>query len=124
MCTIDDPLLGRLLRRLAALVSPNDLIWSGGDAAYRAFFLRASALLKVSSTEYRPYSLRRGGATHDFLCFKNLQRTILRGRWSDLKVARIYINDGLSVQTQVLLSAPSQALISFYGGIFHRFLVR
>ena len=50
--------------------------------------------LSLQSLGFRPYSLRRGGATHGWLTFADLPRTVMRGRWANLKTAKIYINDG------------------------------
>ena len=49
---------------------------------------------------FRPYSLRRGGATAHFQACGSLDRTAERGRWGNLRKARIYINTGLSDKLQ------------------------
>ena len=94
--TLDDPFLGRLLKVVANRQLPQNLICPSGDRQLRLFFQRANAQLGFAASFYKPYSLRRGGATHDYMSNKNLAKTILRGRWSELKTARLYINDGLA----------------------------
>ena len=47
--------------------------------------------------DFRPYSLRRGGATYWFRKWGTLDRLLLYGRWQNAKTARTYVNDGLSV---------------------------
>ena len=53
---------------------------------------------------FRPYSLRRGGATAFYRATCNMAATIERGRWATIRVARIYINDGLSFAFGLILS--------------------
>ena len=45
----------------------------------------------LSSSKCTLYSLRRGGATHDFLEHGSLEKTLLRGRWASARSARMYI---------------------------------
>ena len=49
---------------------------------------------------FRPYSLRRGGATAHFIAGGSLDRTAERGRWGNLRTARVYINTSLSDRAQ------------------------
>eukprot|EP00959_Pyramimonas_sp_CCMP1952_P347621 7281349-Pyramimonas_sp.AAC.1 len=57
------------------------------------------------------YSIRRGGATHDFSYHGSLDRSIVRRRWSNSRTARIYITEGLAVLgEQRLLPASKDAL--------------
>ena len=55
---------------------------------------------------YRPYSLRRGGATASYRVTANLQTTIERGRWASARVARIYIRDGLGLESELDIPVP------------------
>ena len=50
--------------------------------------------LKLHSFEFRPYSLRRGGATWYFTKFSSLDRVMVMGRWQAARTARIYLNEG------------------------------
>ena len=74
---------------------------------YRIIF---NALVRECHFEghYRPYSLRRGGATHHFLHGASMDRTAERGRWSNLRTARIYINTSLSDRAQQQQSSSSE----------------
>ncbi|CAL1160405.1 unnamed protein product, partial [Cladocopium goreaui] len=45
---------------------------------------------------FRPYSLRRGGATHLFQTTGSMELALLKGRWGSAQVAKIYLQDGLS----------------------------
>ena len=48
----------------------------------------------------RPYSLRRGGATHWFR-HGSLDKLMLQGRWAVPKTAKVYINEGLAILAEI-----------------------
>jgi hypothetical protein len=61
----------------------------------------------------RPYSIRRGGATHDFRASNDIQRILLRGRWGNVATARIYLTEGLAeLLNQALPEPMTQFLMS------------
>ena len=121
MVTMDDPILGRLLATLAADHQASDLLCNVAEAAVRHFFEVANATFGLP-LRYRPYSLRRGGATHDYLAHANLGKTVLRGRWGSLATARVYINDGLSVLSQIIVEPRSALLLQEYAERFCAYL--
>ena len=57
----------------------------------------------LASFSFRPYSLRRGGATHWFAKHGSLDRVIVLGRWQAQRTARIYINEGLAVMAEMAI---------------------
>ena len=69
------------------------------DLAPADFFVGISpAVFRVQEAglprcNWKPYSLRRGGVTTDFLHHGQLDRTMVRGRWASAKTARLYIDD-------------------------------
>ena len=67
---------------------------------------------------FRPYSLRRGGATAFYRATRNMPATIERGPWSTLRVARIYINDGLAKEIDLQFSTDQQARLLSRATIF------
>ena len=64
---------------------------------WRAKFSECLAALCLSDMGFRPYSLRRGGATFWFGKHGSLDRILIQGRWAAARTARIYLNEGLSV---------------------------
>ena len=56
---------------------------------------------------FRPYSLRRGGATELWRVTGDLGKVTMAGRWGHQQTARIYVNDGLAVLTEMQLEGPS-----------------
>ena len=105
---IEDPLVGFLVK-LALAGSVSGRVFDGCPATFRARLDSYLASLGVSSLQFKPYSFRRGGATFDFQRFNSLDRTILRGRWESLRVARIYINEGLLAMTSFQLGPALNA---------------
>ena len=57
--------------------------------------------LHLDAFEFRPYSLRRGGATFWFRKHGSLDKILVQGRWQAQKTARIYLNEGLAVQAEM-----------------------
>jgi hypothetical protein len=80
--------------------------------AWRAVFTECIQKLKLASWEFRPYSLRRGGATHLFVKCGSLDRALLAGRWAALNTARIYINSGFAMLSEIQI--PKQLLSPFH----------
>ena len=110
--TFDDAWLGRFVAAAMRNLRPDDFILESRDQGLRSFMALAGQRLGCR-VHYTPYSLRRGGATFDFLVNKNLSKTVLRGRWADSRTARIYITDGAAVQQSVKFSeAERQAIMS------------
>ena len=89
----------------ASLLTPPPHVW-------RQKFSDALHHLKLDSWEFRPYSLRRGGATFFFSKHGSLDRILLQGRWMAVKTARTYINEGLAVLTD--LKIPERLLHPFH----------
>ena len=83
-----------------------------------SFFATGVAALGLTSRSYRPYSIRRGGATHDFLVHHDLQRSLLRGRWSSLRTANINITDGAALIQELKLTPAMHRNIEWYRSVF------
>ena len=68
---------------------------------WRKLFSQALQALGLDSWEFRPYSPRRGGATFWFGQHGSLDRILLQGQWMAAKTARVYLNEGLAVLTEM-----------------------
>ena len=64
--------------------------------------------------QFRPYSLRRGGATHIFQCSGSMGLAMLKGRWQSSQVARIYISNWLSYLPNSKMSPDTDKLLRQY----------
>ena len=72
--------------------------------AWRKAFTNAWESLALGPWEFRPYSLRRGGATFWFSKHGSLDRILLQGRWMAAKTARTYLNEGLATLAEMKIS--------------------
>ena len=72
-------------------------------STWRSKFSNALTELGLEEFGFRPYSLRRGGATFWFSKHGSLDRLLIQGRWQAPKTARIYINSGLATLAEMKL---------------------
>ena len=77
------------------------------SSQWRAKFSETLTELKLDEFQFRPYSLRRGGATFWFTKHGSMDRLLIQGRWTAPKTARIYINSGLATLAEMNLSSAS-----------------
>ena len=103
----DIPTLEALRMLLGVRRSANSLslpIWTGSAAQFRDRFRNLCSIMDVQHHQFRPYSLRRGGATHLFQTTNSMEAALLRGRWESSRVAKCYISDGLSYLPKIRAS--------------------
>ena len=91
-----------LVKRWKQVASPTTRL-APSPARFRSLFNEALTALKLQDFLFRPYSLRRGGATYWFGMHHNLDKILVQGRWQAAKTARIYINEGMSVLAEMHL---------------------
>ena len=103
-------------KQLASSTTP--LVQSA--AQWRKLFNQGLEALKLQSWNFRPYSLRRGGATWWFSRHHSMDRILLEGRWSAPKTAKIYLNEGLAVLVELRLS-PSHPTLTPFLHVFSKF---
>ena len=92
--------------------------WDRSGSAFRDLFRRILCKLQVDDLNFRPYSLRRGGATFEMQCHGLMEKTLIRGRWKNSNVARIYISDGLSMLPRLKMTLEAKNLIANWSSIF------
>lgn len=106
--SITDPTVLLVVQALKDLRKQQNLVsaplWSGNSAQFRRRFRTLLHRFGLEAHAFRPYSLRRGGATDLFQKTGSMERALLRGRWESSRVARIYISDGLSHLPQLRMS--------------------
>ena len=109
---------GITLETLRALVKAKEQLgllalplWSGTGAAFRKRFASLCAIFGLEKFSFRPYSLRRGGATELFQCTQSMEAALIRGRWESSRVARIYISDGLSFLPSIVLGERTKGML-------------
>eukprot|EP00438_Fugacium_kawagutii_P027135 Skav225198 [mRNA] locus=scaffold3065:268759:273280:+ [translate_table: standard] len=92
--------------------------WDRSGTAFRRLFQRALEAVGAGSLNLRPYSLRRGGATYEMQAHGLMEKTLLRGRWKNSNIARIYICDGLALLTSLRLTWESKLLIAKFSAVY------
>eukprot|EP00438_Fugacium_kawagutii_P024164 Skav223373 [mRNA] locus=scaffold1536:207881:208807:+ [translate_table: standard] len=108
---IEDPLALQLISTWVsvrrATGNSQSSFWPHFPQKFRDEFRRLVKFFQLP-TNLRPYSLRRGGATHEFRSTGQMERTLLKGRWGTSAAARHYVQEGLSEITRLHLP-PSHA---------------
>lgn len=89
----------------------------GGGPQFREQFAKLRKFFNLTQP-FRPYSLRRGGATADFRRFNSMERTLIKGRWGTSQAARQYIQEGLSVLTTISLPKSQADHLQHYATMF------
>lgn len=87
-------------------------IWMRSAQSFRNIFAHHCKRFGLEAYNFRPYSLRRGGATDFFQRTQSMEATLIRGRWESSRVARIYITDGLSIIPSLKMTQHSRALLA------------
>ena len=82
---------------------PAQQLIAGPSHVWRNKFNQALHALSFDRWDFRPYSLRRGGATYQFNLHGQFDRLLIQGRWQSVKTARIYVNDGLAVLAELTI---------------------
>ena len=116
------PAIGFLLHKAAHSHPVNVPLLRTTSCSFRAFFARCLEVLGLNAFKYQFYSLRRGGATHLYQLQWQIQDIMVRGRWSDVRTCRIYIQDGVAQLASLQLSQQSIALCTHYRNVFLHFV--
>ena len=90
-------------------LAPDEVILDLGRSEFFRLFRRVVAALGLQNRKVALYSLRRGGATHDFLSRGGLEKPFLRGRWTSTKSARIDVQDAVAALADCQLTATQIA---------------
>ena len=108
VATINDPVVGMMWRKLLDWrpkgTHKDHYIFSGSPNEFYTVFNAAVRWLGLAEFNFKAYSLRRGGATTFYRRTKSMEETLNRGRWGNLRVARIYVNDGLAKEVELAFS--------------------
>ena len=90
-------------------------------AKWRAMFSRCLEAVGLAELSFRPYSLRRGGATRWFSKHGSLDRVVVQGRWQAQRTARMYINAGLAASGYCRNGNPKSPTQTFSDNFSHWF---
>ena len=103
---VTDPTLSRHFSRLCSELEAGDKLLTITVREFRMLFARALSAIGLDAT-FKPYSLRRGGATFHFRECGKYDLTMEVGRWSDTRTCRVYVDTALLEITQLsVMSKP------------------
>ena len=108
MVVVESSLALRWLRNACSHGCGQDKLLKRGDRFFRKFFAELLQLFQIKGL-MTVYSLRRGGATWNFLHHGSMEKTLLRGRWSSTSSARIYLQDSAATVTHLQLTRDQRS---------------
>ena len=113
---ITDPLVIDVLQVLLdirkELRCTDSPIWQASAQVFRNRFKELMLAYDLERHQFRPYSLRRGGATHFFQVTHSMEATLTRGRWESSKVAKVYISDALSYLPKLRATNHTKSMLN------------
>ena len=92
--------------------------WDFSGSAFRSRFAAVLKALEVHDLNFKPYSLRRGGATWEMQQHGSMERVLVRGRWKTSTVARLYIADGLSLLPSLRMTWSAKHLVAKFSAVY------
>ena len=104
---VDDEALVIKLYKIVSALQPGEALLTMPMGEFRRRFAEALKILRLPSN-FKPYSLRRGGATYHFQQSGSLGKTFEIGRWVNARTCKIYVNTALlELTTMSWLGAPA-----------------
>lgn len=99
--TFQDSQLVHLLRLWQLTSRPTQFLVPWSQAQFRTGWNKAMADLGLVEYGFKPYSLRRGGATELYLTTHNSGYITRQGQWTNERTTRVYIQDSLALLTEL-----------------------
>ena len=120
--TLLDPFVRNVFMASCSGRDPLQPVLKGNDFDFRKTW--AAALLRVGLDPglYKPYSLRRGGASHHYMEGMSITETQHRGRWGAYRTAKIYIVEGQREVSEAGMSENARSLCVHASSRLRRFL--
>ena len=94
------------------------------ERGFRKLWHRVAMALDMHTFAIRPYSLRRGGATWWFRATHSYDAVAERGRWSNVRICRRYIEDAAAQPTSCRLTAQQDKHLRALGEAYRRWSLR
>lgn len=89
-------------------------IWSKSAQSFRNAFAYHIHRFDLKALGFRPCSLQRGGSTALFQQTGSMELALLKGTWNSLKVAKIYLSDGLSYIPGFRFTEKASQMLQFW----------
>ena len=110
--TIEDARLISALRIFIRGKAKGDYLQKCSPQQFRKRFKQLLQGLQLQELYLIPYSLRRGGATQLFRDTNQMDLVADRGRWSNVKTARIYVDAALQDLDSVKIGSKAKQLMA------------
>ena len=101
---VQDRTLTALLFLILEKMRPGDRLVPA-EKLFRARFDEYLKFLQLQGLNFKPYSLRRGGATHLFYESGSMETVRVRGRWMNYRTAKQYVDECRAATTEMALTA-------------------
>ena len=101
---------------------PGFRLISKGELHFRTSFKRQLQMLNLDPNHFKPYSLRRGGATSHFEETASFDLTMKIGRWQNSRTARQYLDSAQRWLHEKVLTEEQTILIAQCRAEFMDFL--
>ena len=120
--TFYDPVVARCLSAAMQAAGAAPPLWRKSPAHFRV--LRGVMFKRVGLDRevFKPYALRRDGATAHYLEHNHLQSTQHRGRWASYRACRLNVVEGQRELADASLSDRCRLLIIFYADVPRRYV--
>lgn len=113
---VRDSLTLQLLSTLIAVQkqSNSQRLWPYSGQSFREAFRKHCMFFRIMHLLFKPYSLRRGGATWLLQAGVPMDAILLRGRWKNLQVGRLYLTDALALLPSLRLDRSDQPRLAHF----------
>ena len=109
MVTLKSPCAVQLRRIVCRPLQPDDMLCPLSPVRFRFLFRKLATVLGLDYLNLTWYSLRRGGATANFLAHGNLELTLQYGRWASSRNTKRYVMQGVAEAVKLSIT-PSLKL--------------
>ena len=114
-----DSVAAGLLRWAAMGRDPQAKIWEGTPQGFRDLWGRACRAIGIDPGLYKPYALRRGGASFFISERRSIVDCMAMGRWGSIKACKIYAVGGMQLLKSQQLPPTCAELCCVYAQLLH-----
>ena len=104
-------------RALAAAIHrrpPSDLVLARPKHHLRSIFTALLAFFSLDANRLQLYSLRRGGASWDFMQHGSIDTTLERGRWQQARTAKIYVQTAVAEAHDLAIPPKTRRELQYF----------
>jgi hypothetical protein len=121
VCVVHSHLAVSVLKAACSNLNSCDTILRRTPSSARKALQHLLTFYALDNMAFGWYSLRRGGASAHFQKSGSMEATLVLGRWSSQRTARLYIETGLAETVQLSLTAQQRALFRCFAPCLQRY---